>query len=606
MAKMYHILSVLLLSFSALYAQVNTDEKLALEYLNRGEHDKAVLLLEKLRNREPGNETYYLQLKECYQVLKNKNEEEKLIKKQVKQFPHDAQYLVELGAFYKRNGEQKEAYKCFGEALKKMVALPDKVSRTAQAFIICQENEYALKAYREGEKYFGKYFYAFDIAQIYLDGGNQAAAVDQFIQMLNDNPALVSQVQTKLGNLLDRDPDGTLKNTLKTALLKEIQKNADGTVFPDMLIWLLVQDKNFEAAYIQAKALDKRLKEGGTRLYELSRICRESNRFETAVKCLNAVIEAGPGGPYYMIARMDLAKAMREQITSSYSVKKEDLLKLEQQYKTIIEEMGGMNETARFKTELANLEAFWLHKPEEAIQILNQVLAMPGISQQDRAQAKLELADVLILTGDMWEPALLYGQVDKEFKNDVQGQEAKYRSARLAYFRGDFELAQNQMKVLKASTSKLIANDALALSLLIMDNLGLDSIRAPLQYFSRAELHSYQNRPDLALATLDSISRFYPNHSLGDEVLYKKAAVYLKSGELSKAISALEQLLKAWPDDLLSDDALFLLGDLSEKELNDREKAMQCFEDILLKHKGSLYTAEARKRYRALRGDKVN
>src|SRR5690606_17428365 len=107
------------------------------------------------------------------------------------------------------------------------------------------------------------------------------------------------------------------------------------------------------------------------------------------------------------------------------------------------------------------------------------------------------------------------------------GQEARYKNARLAYFKGDFTWAQAQLDVLKGATSQLIANDALNLSLLISDNLLDESDSAALQLYARAEHYGFTRQYNRALAVLDSINGAFPGNSLSDDIYMAKAKIYL-------------------------------------------------------------------------------
>jgi outer membrane protein assembly factor BamD (BamD/ComL family) len=200
----------------------------------------------------------------------------------------------------------------------------------------------------------------------------------------------------------------------------------------------------------------------------------------------------------------------------------------------------------------------------------------------------------------------MYAQVDRAFKNDPLGQEAKFRAARLDYFRGDFLWAQAQLDVLKSATSQLIANDALSLSLLISDNIGADSSEEELTMYSHADLLSYQNKNDLALVTLDSLQTMFPDHSLIDDVWYKEAQIYDVKRNFAMEDSLLKKIVEKYADGVLADDALFDRAELYERKLNDKSKAMELYQDLLTKFPGSLYCVEARKRYRSLRGDVLN
>jgi TolA-binding protein len=279
---------------------------------------------------------------------------------------------------------------------------------------------------------------------------------------------------------------------------------------------------------------------------------------------------------------------------------------LRQAYEDALNDLGLNASTLDLQKGLAHLQAFYLNNTNAARSGLQQALSTPGADARSLAYCKLELGDIELFDGDPWEASLLFSQVEKAFKQEPIGQEAKFRNARLSYYKGDFEWAQAQLTVLKAATSKLIANDALELSLLITDNLGNDSVAEPLLIYSRADLLAYQNLDSLCLLTLDSIAKAYPEHSLQDEVLYKKATLASRRGRYQEAVSLLTQIVDRYPDDVLGDNATFLLGEVYETRLNDTEKAKAAYESLMLKYPGSTFTVEARKRFRKLRGDTIN
>lgn len=187
----------------------------------------------------------------------------------------------------------------------------------------------------------------------------------------------------------------------------------------------------------------------------------------------------------------------------------------------------------------AQLEAFYLDKVAEGRKILEEVIAMPALSSNYIAEVKLALGDIMILDGDLWEASLTYSQVDKDFKHDAIGREAKFRNARLSYYLGEFEWAEAQLNVLKQATSQLISNDALDLALLISDNIGDDSITEPLQIYSRAELLAFQHKNDLALQTLDSILVLYPGRKITANVWFKKQEFILQEETLTALLCSI-------------------------------------------------------------------
>jgi tetratricopeptide (TPR) repeat protein len=373
-----------------------------------------------------------------------------------------------------------------------------------------------------------------------------------------------------------------------------------------LLIWFFVQQKDFDSAFIQAKALDKRQKEDGGRMMSLGSLSASNQNYDAAVKCYQYVIEKGVASPYYVSARMELLNTLNKKITESNTYTQTDLLKLETDYVSALNELGKNAGTASLIRGLSHLRVFYLDKTEEAMTDLQAAIEYGGISKQVQAECKLELGDILLFTGNVWDSDLLYSQVDKAFKNDPLGQEAKFRAARLDYYRGDFLWAQAQLDVLKSATSQLIANDALALSLLIQDNIGYDSVSEALIMYAHADLLNYQNKNELALKTLDSILLMFPDHSLTDDVWYKEAQIMDAKHSWTVEDSLLKKITEKFADGVLADDALYHRAELYEKKLNDKQKAMELYQDLLTKFPGSLYCVEARKRFRALRGDVLN
>jgi TolA-binding protein len=252
------------------------------------------------------------------------------------------------------------------------------------------------------------------------------------------------------------------------------------------------------------------------------------------------------------------------------------------------------------------MQAFYLGETDEATELLLQAINIPQVPLTKQAECKLELADIYLFSGEQWEATLLYSQVEKTFKNEPLGHEAKFRNAKLSFYIGEFGWALAQLDVLKAATSKLIANDALELSLLITDNIEEDSLITPLSMYAKADLLEFRNHDTEALAVLDSISTLFPLHSIADNVLFKKAEIFSKNGKFDLAAANYSEIIEKYPYDLLADDAVFNLASLYENQLNDKTKAMQLYEKILTQYPGSLYVIDARKHFRALRNDPVN
>jgi tetratricopeptide (TPR) repeat protein len=300
---------------------------------------------------------------------------------------------------------------------------------------------------------------------------------------------------------------------------------------------------------------------------------------------------------------MELVDVLFKKVVSRGIYEQPDLLSLQKNYSDVLDELGKNAQTVSLVKGLAKIEAFYLHEPDSAILLLEEAITYPGLLLKTQAELKLDLADVLLLSGDVWEASLYYSQVEKSFKNDVIGHDAKFRNAKISYYTGDFNWAKAQLDVLKQSTSKLIANDALQLSLLISDNLTVDSLVAPLQMYSRADLMLFRNDTKGAVKTLDTLAMIYSWHSLADEIHYMRFKIAKQEHDFEKAVKELNIVADDFSYDILADDALFNLAEIYQYYYKDENKAAEYYKKILFDHPGSLYVIEARKRFRAIRGE---
>ncbi|MBK7911358.1 tetratricopeptide repeat protein [Candidatus Pollutiaquabacter sp.] len=590
---------------STVTAQQNTDRQLAEQYLNSSEFEKAAELYDRLFDKDPFL-TYGGYLRALL-ALKRFEDAEKLVKKMTRKSPENPQYLVDLGFVYEAAGSGDKAKGQYDKAIRSLKPDQGYVMMMGSAFTQRQQWDYALQVYQYGQKSLREqYGFFFESAEVFFQKGDAQGMIDQYLDAVADNPQMQQNILNILQARVGYDPENGRADVLRQSLLRRIQKNPDQPVYAEMLIWLFIQQKDFSSAFIQAKALDKRLREDGTRVITLGNLAMANQQYDAAIQCYEYVVSKGPDNGQYLPARMELLQARNRKLTSGNTYTRAELVQLESDYLSTLNELGRTGRTAQLVRGLAHLRAFYLDQPDSAASDLEAAIDLPGISRQSQAECKLELGDILLFIGNVWDSDLLYAQVDKDFKNDPLGQEAKFRSARLDYFRGDFLWAQSQLDVLQSATSQLIANDALALSLLISDNIGLDSTYDALNLYARADLLEYRNKQNDAMAVLDSLLKEYPDHSLVDEAWFKMAEIEDQRRNWSAEDSLYKEILQRFPESVLADDALYRRAELYENKLKDTTKAMELYQELLTNYPGSLFAADARKRYRALRGDLVN
>jgi len=583
------------------------DDKLAMQFYEQKQYDKAVSYFEKLYDKQP--DAYFNYYFKCLIETKDFKTAEKITKRHIKHSEANTYLYVKLGMVYRLMGNPEKEKEQYNKAVKEVIPEQNTVFALAHAFEDEELYDYAIEVYKKGRKQSAAtYPYFYEIAELYKKKGDLKSMVNEYLDAVEFRESELYTAQANLQQSLGYDEkNGGLNNPiLKQELQKRIQQNPDRTIFSEFLIFLLNQQKDFEGSFVQNKALDKRQKTDGTRLMELAKLCVSNENYAVAEKCYQYVMSKGKDNPYYDIADIERLNANYLQLTNQANPTTADALMLHNNIEEAIKHYGISNLTLPLIKKAALLKAYYLNQPGEAILELQELITQYTFDKNSVAEIKLDLGDMNLLVGNIWDASLLYSQVEKDFKYEVVGQNAKFRNAKLSYYASDFKWAKTQCDVLKGATTKTIANDALDLSLVITDAIGVDTNDAPLSMFASAELLVLQHQYDRALARLDSINSIFSEHTLGDDIYYKKAEIFKKTNRYAEAAKMYENILEFYPTELYGDDALFKEAELYERYLNDKEKAKQLYQDVLTKYPGSIYVVEARKRFRDLRGDIVN
>ncbi len=601
MKKFLTILFVLTAFTATSFSQ--SDATLAQQFMSNGEYDKAADIYKKLYNENANS--YYKSYYNCLLVLNDFKEIEKIIGKQIKNNPENLTYYVDLGYAYEKNGNTKERDKQWELAIQKITDNKTQVNLLANAFVGLDQLYNAIKTYEKAQKIVSTYSFNYELGGMYYRAGNLDLSMETYLDYYAENDkSAMSKTTAALSRILDEEKDHTL---LQEKIFERIQKNQNEILFTELLIWDYIQLKDFDGAFIQAKALDKRNKENGERVFDLAETAKIEGAYDNAIEGYNYIIAKGKNFPYYFSSKNGILNCRKDKIFKTNSYSEVDISELKSSYTDFLQEyLKNDFRAASVTADLAKLEAFYIHDIDRAIEILEPVVEWPALNISDRSKIKLDLGDFYLISGDVWEATLLYSQVDKAMKDEPLGEEARLKNAKLAYYRGDFKYSQGMLDVLKAATSELVSNDAMKLSVFISENLALDTVSEPMELFAKADLMVFQNKIKEAVIILDTLDARYPAHKLADDILFLKSTIALRQKDITKAVAYLETIRENYTYELLADDAIFKLAEIYQYDFKDLEKAKLCYEQIILNFKDSLYANEARKRFRALRGDNLN
>lgn len=577
------------------------DPRLAEQYYRNGEYEKAAIIFEQLYKKDPSRDYYFNRYIEILILLENYKDTEKELKKRIKKYPQKVQLYVKYGELYERQFEEEKAKAQYQQAIKNLPKDRSEIIKLAQEYIKLTKYDLALETYKKGSELLrDKKIFAYELGDLYRRKGDRKEMIENYLLSLEETPSRLNTLKTIFQRFFTDDDF----KEIQMQLYDKINDKPNETIYIELLAWVFIQNKDYKNAFRQVRALDKRLNDTGGRVYSLAQTAQRAKDYDASIQAYKYLIdEKGRQNTYYVKAQEELLKCKRLKLVEGFTYTQEDLKELEREYEKFLTEFGRNQNSAKIIFELAELEAFYINNLDKAIDLLDELISMPGVRRHLLAEAKLSLGDYYLMTGEIWESTLLYSQVDKEYKDDILGQTARFKNAKLSYFKGDFEWAQTQFSVLKGSTSKLIANDALDLSVFILDNLALDTVLTPMQLYSKAELLIFQNRFDEAFSVMDSIIRFFPRHSLQDDIYYSKARIYTKQRDYNKAAELYQAVVNEFPESIRVDNSLFALAELYEIHLGDKEKARKLYEQIIFDFTDSTFVVEARKRFRTLNGD---
>lgn len=569
-------------------------------FLSRLQHvdalPKTVADLQKAYKQAPGNPDAYHDLLDALMADKNYKEAEQLVGKQ-QSYNNSPVLNIDLGNVLAAAGKRKKAEAEYDAAVQAVNGEEIRSQQLANAFTSAGRDDYAIKVYERSRSILqNPYYFANQLARLYAKQGAVDKALDAILSGMPAQFGGPDETKSLLLEMLGTDA-GKLKLAQKE-LIRRINLSPDNTYYTDLLTWLYTQKGDWDGALIQVEALDQRTKGLGQRLLAFSQQAAKQNQYTVAIKALDDIIEKGKEQPFFARAQGQKIAIAQKQLEDNPNYTQEDVAALVKDYSEFLQSYSQF-EASQMVLDYAMIEARYNNNPATAIDIIEKAIQQPTATKEFIGRAKLDLGDYQILDGKIWDASLTYSQVDKAFREDMLGEEARFKNGKLAYYRGDFKWAQSQLNVLKASTSELIANDALDLSVLITENTPDSNTDALLKY-SRADLLLFQNKDAEALKELDSISTLYPKHPLQDDVLMLRAKLAEKARNYDKALAYLERVYKEYGKDVLADDAVFKTAELYEHILKKPGEAKKFYEKLIIDYPGSTFVQIARTRLEAL------
>lgn len=571
-------------------------EEIADDYFKRGEFEKALLAYQKL-NETKNSSKFISKIVKTLQELERYDEAQVMLLDRFSKSKF-LPLLVEIGYNYQLKDSLEIADKYYKEAIQKIEEKPVYVYSIARKFEEFQLLDDAIIVYKKGMQLNPNQNYNIQLANIYGEQGNIEQLFSNYIDYIEVKPDFINNAKRAFSDFVSENNANENNIILKKLLLKKIQLNPE-MYWYDLLSWLFVQEKNYLKSFTQEKALYRRNPESIDRIIDLALAAKSAKQYDIAVQIFTFTLENSQSIRVKLLANQYILEI--ETLTAT----PKDYNSINKKYLDIFTEYGRYEQTLALQIAHSNFMAFYLHKPLDAINLLKESLKLE-LSPFQQATVKLKLGDILVFQEKFNEALIYYSQIQANLKNSTIAQEARFKVAKTSYYKGDFVWAESQLKILKSSTSQLIANDALDLKLLISDNKYEDSLQVALKLYAKADLMAFQNKNDEAIILLDKILTEHKGESIEDQALFKQAQLFEQCKQFDKAIINYQSIITNYSDEILADDAYYYLAELYNNQLGLPEKAKELYEKIIFNHEDSIYFIEARKKYRMLRGDTIN
>lgn len=593
------ILSGLLLCNVANAQEMATKLSLARQYATDKEYDKAIPAYKAIYDFAPFDKSVYAEYLDVLVAAEKYDDATSLVEYMSSIRRQDPTMYIDMGVVLEASGKKKQADEQYQKAVKSLTGEDFSTRQVADAFAKINKNKLAIKSYEYSKELVSNpYAYATELALLYSADGNVAGAVKSLLDLILTQPNTLEDIKNSLQQILQDNP--TKKNVVQKQITNRINQMPDNPYYAELQMWIFTKNGDYAGAYREIKTFDDRMNQSGYRILSFAKIAAQDGKYDIALEAIDYVINKDEKSPFRENAFQDKLDILRILLAKSMPIDHKKLLQLLSEYETFFANYP-QHKSTRYIRNYAMLQARYAHRPDTAISLLQMAINAPNISREFAAILKLDIGDYYVLLNKVWDATLEYAQVDKAFKQDALGEEARYRNAKLAYYRGDFPWAQMQLKVLKSATSELIANDALYLSILITENTPPDSNMAALSSFATADLLLFQFKTKESDKLLDSLFNADSESPLLDDILMLRSKIAMQEGRYHDAIFFLDKITQDFSDDILGDDALFTAAHIYENQLNDKVTAANYYEKLILNYPGSTFIQEARTRFNLIK-----
>ncbi len=587
--------------------------QLADAYLRAAQYDRALRILEDAHAAHPEIGVFYEKLRDTYEAVKRYPEAVALVDRRIQTYGRRVDLLADKARLSHLAGDEAAAARLWEEALAGAGA-------DRNAYRIIQETQFAVRLYdraiatlEQARKVLGPgAAVEGELGYLYNLDGRPAEAMQAYLRLLEANPRQLSFVRNRLTRFMEQ-PEAVRASI--TAAEQAVRAAPLNRAYREVLAWLYMEARAYDKAFETYRAIDRLEQENGRVLFGFAQAAMDEKAYDMALAAYQEILERYPDAPtapdvLFALGQMHESwaerTAERAADASGAPLATPHYRQALAAYTDYLARYPNGGQAGEALRRIGTLQRDVFHALDAAEEAFRASLRAPANNPGVMDKAELDLGRIALLRGDLDEARIVFTRLLERLRTGDLAEAARYELASLHFYRGEFEAARTLSEALHENTAADVANDAIELQVLLVENPGPDSLSTPLRLFARAHLMARQRHTAGALATLDSLLGAYAAHPLADDARFLRAQTLREAGRFADAAAAFAEVAAMHPASYLADRSLFQYARTLDENLHDRQAAIEAYTRLLTQHPGSLYGAEARARIRALRGDSVS
>jgi len=581
---------------------------LAQSYEQIGQYQKAKPIYEELYKFQPKNFAFFQALNKCYLQLKEYGNSETLIQQRLTDEKDNTSLVGMLGATLYLNGDEEKAYRSWDDFLRnKNDVMSFRILVNAaielRAFDKAIDLLQRAKSISEKDNFLG-----YDLANLYALKMDYRKSAEEFISILKADEKQFAQVEVRVSAY-------TARAEALNAFINvfEDEQPEKYTAVGNILAKLYTANHQYEKAFSLNKSLDNKGEYKGSELYNFALKISTEKDYAFASEVFAYLLKKYPGSPMQLQIKLNLAKnseakleietADSSQLWKSYPPIKYADEKLYGEALAIYKEIADQNPFSELGAEamyrLGHLYHQKIGDTKNAKEYFNKIIEnflfsnfFPGacVEMAEMSLQKENLNEAL----SFYEKILANPRAAEEQKNI-----AKFLKAKLEYFKGNFTTANMLLRQLSSASNDNVSNDAMELSFLLTSAFN-DSLT--LIKFAEGDFALLTNDPAKGETIFLSLVTNEQTPFLIKQIAeLRLIEAEIGSDQYNKALAQIDSLLNRDEKNIFADKANLLSAKIYQFGLHNPVKAIEEYQNLLLKFPGSLYLDQAREAINFLR-----